>query len=375
MIRKTVAMISLVIMMMSVSSFAEVSQYEIKDRFTPTGLYMLYGNNMVSETWPDRDGRTDQGWYVTWFQDRKILREVAYDPDGKYRYYAAPHKDGTCSILRMELPDAANMADEKRYSNLILYDWDENGLSNPRQIANNIKEIRVAFGGFATWNPNAREIGIFDGSGSKLFILQNAESKPIRLAFDQLGNIWVMTAVYGEQYKDSRYYLRQIRNGTLLWEKKLDWAVSIFPDQQGGLYTTESLGTGSYKDVGITHLNADGKEDMRKTLTANKVVIGCTICPDPQNGQIIVTGRAVANSRKIYRVYRMTLDTDWNIKSIDVRKLNYHNDYNLSVRMSLDGICFVHANGIDEQERGDIHPVLIPFDELEAAENPGIALR
>ena len=184
-----------------------------------------------------------------------------------------------------------------------------------------------------------------------------------------------MTAVYGEQYKDSRYYLRQIRNGTLLWEKKLDWAVSIFPDQQGGLYTTESLGTGSYKDVGITHLNADGKEDMRKTLTANKVVIGCTIRPDPQNGQIIVTGRAVANSRKIYRVYRMTLDTDWNIKSIDVRKLNYHNDYNLSVRMSLDGICFVHANGIDEQERGDIHPVLIPFDELEAAENPGIALR
>lgn len=124
MIRKTVAMISLIIMMMSVSSFAEVSQYEIKDRFTPTGLYMLYGNNMVSETWPDRDGRTDQGWYVTWFQDRKILREVAYDPDGKYRYYAAPHKDGTCGILKMELPDAANMADEKRYSNLILYDWD-----------------------------------------------------------------------------------------------------------------------------------------------------------------------------------------------------------------------------------------------------------
>ena len=76
MIRKTVAMISLVIMMMSVSSFAEVSQYEIKDRFTPTGLYMLYGNNMVSETWPDRDGRTERScgkWHMTLMENIGIM--------------------------------------------------------------------------------------------------------------------------------------------------------------------------------------------------------------------------------------------------------------------------------------------------------------
>ena len=48
-----------------------------------------------------------------------------------------------------------------------------------------------------------------------------------------------------------------------------------------------------------------------------------------------MAGRAVANSRGIYGVYRITLDQDWNIKDLDVRCMDYYHDPSLRVLINL----------------------------------------
>ena len=115
---------------------------------------------------------------------------------------------------------------------------------------------------------------------------------------------------------------------------------------------------------------------MTKLMKADKVVLGCGILPMPETGELILTGKAVANSRKVYKVYRMDVNADdWTVKNTDIRAMNYYNDYNLYVARDLDGNCYAFASGIDELDAGNINPVLVPFDELDKTDNPGIRLQ
>ena len=172
---------------------------------------------------------------------------------------------------------------------------------------------------------------------------------PIRLAFDHLGNLWFATTIYGKTYEENTYILRQICGGMIVWEKKLPFAPAVFPDEKGGIYTAEHVGTGSYKSIEITHFDAAGNKVMTKL---------------------------VANSRKVYKVYRIVVDAnDWTIKKSDIRTMNYYNDYTLYVARDLDGNCYTFASGIDELDAGNINPVLVPFDVLDKTDNPGIRLQ
>ena len=84
-----------------------------------------------------------------------------------------------------------------------------------------------------------------------------------------------------------------------------------------------------YPTIGITHLNNAGQEDFRKSLSADRVVLGCNVATNPETGEIYLAGRAVANSRGVYGVYCITLDQDWNMKDLDVRCMDYYHDPNL----------------------------------------------
>lgn len=354
----------------------DYSAYEIKERFTPVEIYMLHGNNAVAQTWNDRYGDIFMDWHATWFRDGEILREVDYNPIGEQFYMPAPHMDGTCGMIELVIvkdPENANPAVNK--NRITLYDWNENGLSNPRIIAEGDVDVQVTIGGFAIWNGPSKEISLFDEAGNLCFSMADCENKPVRLMYDRLGNIWMMTVLYGEEYEDNTYVLRHIREGVIQWEQRTDQITSFFPDEQGGLYCVVLLGSGSYRTVGITHLDDAGREDLRKSLSADRVVLGCHISTIPETGEIYLTGRAVANSRNVYKVYRMTLDRNWNMKDLDVREMDYCHDTNLKVLRNLDNEFYVHANGLDEENRGGINPVIIPFDALKKTDNPGIIIR
>ena len=87
-------------------------------------------------------------------------------------------------------------------------------------------------------------------------------------------------------------------------------------------------------------------------------------------------GKAVANSKKIYNVFRMDLDENMNQVSLDVRQIDYYDDYSPSVQMQKDGTLFVHCVGGEEADRlMNVPTVLIPFDVLPVAETHGLQLK
>ena len=349
----------------------DFSAYEIRDRFTPVDIYMLNGNSLVAETWSDRYGDITRDWHITWFQDGEILREVDYNPIGNLFYMPVPHTDGTCGMIEMTV---AKDREENR-TGITLYDWNENGLVNPRVISEDADDVRVAFGGFTVRNKNTKELSLYNNAGELLYLLKEEENRPVWLECDRLGNFWVMTVHYMKDFEENIYTLRCIKDGAVNWEKKVNEGTAFYPDQQGGLYCIVRLGSGSYRTVGITHLDSTGEEDFRKTLSADKVVLGCAVSTNPKTGEIYLTGRAVANSRKVYCVYRMTLDQNWNMTDLDVRKMDYYHDINPRVFMNLDNDFYVHSNGLDENDQGGINPVIIPFDELEKTDNLGIRIQ
>ena len=351
----------------------DYSQYEIRNRFT-MNVILLRDGEFVAETWEDRYGDVRNDWHVTWWKDDHILREVDYDPLGTIRYWAAPHMNGTCGILEtsaQKLSDGSSAG-----SAVTLYDWTDEGLTNPRPVAEGVTEVRAVFGGFSVWKKETREISIYDDSGKLLFEMTDAENMPIRLTFDHLGNLWFATTIYGKTYEENTYILRQVCEGKIVWEKKLSFAPAIFPDEKGGIYTAEHVGTGDYKSIEITNFDAAGSKVMTKLMKADKVVLGCGILAMPETDELMLTGKAVANSRKVYKVYRMVVDAaDWTVKNTDIRAMNYYNDYNLYVARDLDGNCYTFASGIDELDAGNINPVLVPFDVLDKTDNPGIRLQ
>ena len=354
----------------------DFSAYEIRDRFTPVDIYMLNGNSLVAETWSDRYGDITRDWHITWFQDGEILREVDYNPIGNCFYEPVSHMDGTCGMIEiLVIKDRDESDQQENWIRVTLYDWDENGLVNPRLIAEGFVDVETTSGGFTILDEKSKELRIYDAVGNYCCALSNVENKPIRLEFDRMGNIWLLTVKYTNGFMNSNYTLHCFREGTLQWEQKMDEGTAFFPDQEGGLYCVVRLGSGSYRKVGITHLNNAGQEDLRKTLSADKVVLGCAVSTNPKTGEIYLTGRAVANSRKVYCVYRMTLDQNWNMTDLDVRKMDYYHDINPRVFMNLDNDFYVHSNGQDENDQGGIQPVIVPFDELEKTDNLGIRIQ
>jgi len=91
----------------------------------------------------------------------------------------------------------------------------------------------------------------------------------------------------------------------------------------------------------------------------------------PETGGYTVYGRAVANSRKVYTVFQMELDSHMNQQSISVRNFDFHQDYNFSVIVVPGGEAFVYCRTYDESY---VQPVLVPFSALEETESHGLRL-
>ncbi len=49
--------------------------------------------------------------------------------------------------------------------------------------------------------------------------------------------------------------------------------------------------------------------------------------------------------------------------------------HNMNVFRNMDNEFYVLSNGTDENNQGGIHPVIVPFDALETADNPGIRIQ
>jgi hypothetical protein len=107
-------------------------------------------------------------------------------------------------------------------------------------------------------------------------------------------------------------------------------------------------------------------------LSGDRVVKSIhAILKNPETGGYTLYGRAVANSRSVYTVFRIELDSQMNQQSISVRSFDFHQDYNFSVVVKPNGEAFVYSRTFDESY---VQPVLVPFEALTETESHGLRL-
>ncbi len=110
----------------------------------------------------------------------------------------------------------------------------------------------------------------------------------------------------------------------------------------------------------------------RKRLSGDRLVKSIhAILYNTETGGYTVYGRAVANSRGVYTVFRMELDSRMNQLSLIVRSVDFYQDYNFSVTAAPGGDAYVYCRTYDETY---VQPVLVPFNVLEETEPHGLRL-
>ncbi len=308
---------------------------------------------------------------LVWWRDRAVYRAFHME-QGTGNYELLPRSDGTFGVVHISKREDASRR------KVILYDWEEEGLVNGREIpVTGLVRYNVEKDGFALLDDNGSQtlLKLYDGYGNLEAQIEAGREIDFVCSSVRAGPGWWLTAV-SQWIKPDSYMLLMIRNGAVVWQKGPGKEnPAIFPDGRGGFFTCANQDDSTYKPLVIARYDGNGNQLWRKTLKGNKVVLetGVVISIDPETGLTVLTGTAMANSRKVYRVYRMEVDDQGKTVSMDVRESNYHNSIYYSVYAFPDtGNTWVL---FDESYPYDDPSALVPFDALPKADNPGIELR
>lgn len=150
---------------------------------------------------------------------------------------------------------------------------------------------------------------------------------------------------------------------------------SAFPDGAGGAYVAGSL-VENYKMAVLARVDAQGKLcGARLMRTKNAITAIQYAKADPAAGTVTLYGTVVAASRGLYDAFAMTLDAQGNICALDVRDFGaVYEDYGAMCVHSPDGAVYLYyAAMYGSKTQGSA--LLVPFEALPAADDPGITLR
>ena len=289
-------------------------------------------------------------------------------------YELLPRSDGTCGVVHI------SKAEEASQRKVTLCDWEEEGLVNGREIpVTGLISYAVVKDGFALLDDDGTQtfLKLCDGYGNQEARIEvdRALNDVSRTARGGPGRWFAMVSQKGRtEYTNKNLLI--IRDGSVVGKiGPLTRTFSGSLDGQGGFFLCTPKGESTYKPMEIAHYDENGNLLWKKTLNGNKVVLSVRAYIDPETGHTVLTGTAMANSRKVYRVYRMEVDDQGRTVSMDVRESNYHNSIYYSVYVFPDtGNTLVLFD--DSTTYPDDYPAaLVPFDALPKADNPGIELR
>lgn len=315
---------------------------------------------------------------LVWWRDRAVYRTFHME-QGMGNYLLLPRSDGTCGAVHI------SKEEDTSRRKVVLYDWEEEGLVNGREIPVT-RPVRydVVKDGMALLDDNGSQtlLKLYDGYGNLEAQIEVSREIDYVIGSVRVGPGWWLTEV-SPWMKTDGYILLMIRDGAVVWQKGPGKEnPRVFPDGQGGFFIWDYQDDSTYTPLVLTRYDENGNQLWRKTLKGNKVVLGgpaasTVISIDPETGHTVLTGTAMANSRKVYRVYRMEVDDQGRTVSMDVRESNYHNSIDYYVHVSPDtGSIWVLFNQFnDYANRYEYPAVLVPFDALPKADNPGIELR
>ena len=345
------------------------SEYTLKDRYVEERPVWIDEHNMLAKAERDPEGYSNASKYLQWYRDGKIYREI----ECRYREPSRWLYEGVfLSLPNGDVGLAAISADTLNF-----YRWGEDGLITEKSIEGKWQDVRGNTKGICATrktDENSVFAHLFDPEGNEIWTYEFND--PARIAgwyanpdaTDGAGTYLVLVRVESE--------LRTafcVRNGEIIWQQNLLYGGNAFYAGDRTFILAETTSDDDlYADIILDHRDMEGKSLGTKRLSGDKVVKSIhAILYNTETGGYTVYGRAVANSRQVYTVFRMELDSRMNQQSISIRDVDFYQDYNFSVITAPNGDAYVYCRTYDETY---VQPVLIPFDALPETDGHGLRL-
>ena len=348
----------------------QYTEYALTDRYVEEKPVWIDEHNMLAKAGWNPDGYAKANKYLQWYRDGKIYRET----ECKYRDASRWLYEG----VFLSLPDGDVGLAAIAANALNFYRWGEDGLIVEKSIEGKWQDVRGNTKGVcATRKTDEGRIFacLFDAVGNEIWTYAFNDPSTIGGwyanpdATDGAGTYLAIVRVESDLYTAFC-----VKEGNTVWQQNLRYSGDAFyaGDQTFILAETTS-GDDLYADIILEHRDMEGKTLGAKRLSGDRVVKSVqAILFNAETGGYTVYGRAVANSRGVYTVFRMELDSRMNQQSISVRSVDFYQDYNFSVITTPGGDAYVYCRTYDETY---VQPVLIPLDALPETEGHGLRLR
>ena len=319
----------------------QYAEYALTDRYVEEKPVLIDEHNMLAKAERDPEGYARTNRYLQWYRDGKLYREV----ECKYRDPSRWLYEG----VFLSLPDGNVGLAAIAAKDLSFYHWDEDGLTAVKSIPGN-------------WY----EIAAYDFSTS---------SKTISSRLHDPGHVYIFLSseADGTSEESGLYTAFCVREGETVWQQNLLYGGNAFYAGDETFILAETTSEDDlYADLILDHRDMEGRSLGTKRLSGDRVVKSVqAILYNDKTGGYTIYGRAVANSRGVYTVFRMELDDQMNQQSISVREFDFHRDYNYSVLAASDNEAYVYCRTYDESY---VQPVLVPFVALQETEPHGLRL-
>ena len=326
------------------------------------------------------DGEPDP-WYVCWYRDGELYRELSgetADADSSDRLripypalWDGEHLSMYYCVLKGKLKTYQQgtwiPTKDPGCFEVHLAEWTEEGLENDRILPE---------AWFDTYENTDRGMLVYSGDQGRTALYNGKEtvlpdSIPVNLQENIIRILPVDENVCLVKVMDNTNGCCRLvcmdhgaeRYRITLPKDEILPGRTLLQDQQGGFFCMDGYRGAGYEPETLMHYQGDGRYDRTLTLSGDRVAVhACASAAGPDSGFCTLYGSAVANSRKVYTVFAMTLDEDLNVTRLDVRKIDpAYGDYDPDVLIASDGTPYVY---IECYSNRSLWPVLIPFSKL-----------
>lgn len=344
----------------------QYAEYALKNRYIREAPVFTDQSNMLAKAERDAQGYARANRYLQWYRDGKLYREI------ECRYHEASR--WMYEGVFLTLPDGNTGLASVGINTLVFYRWDENGMTEEKSIPGIWQEVRGNKDAVCAIRTDENGISahLFDSSGNEIwtYVFDQSDTTAGRYAYpvaaDGSGTylVYVRTGA-------GLYAVFCVRNGETVWRQNLLYSGNAFYAGDKTFILTEITSDDNlYADIILDHRDADGKSLGTRRLSGDRVVKSIhAIRNNPETGGYTLYGRAVANSRGVYTVFRIELDNQMNQQSISVKSFEFHQEYNFSVVTASENEAYVYCRTYDESF---VQPVLVPFNALPETDGHGL---
>lgn len=306
------------------------------------------------------------------WKDNSRLLQLMLPEDKRTGYTPISLQDGSISVVQQTVRPEGTQIWKRDYT---LFDLADSELINPRMFEGQpymLKQFNGGFAGVCGDGDELSELLIYD----EALNLRMRHTLPfanarIQAAFSDGSGVFVLILHQGME--TDVIAMRISADNTVAWMYPYAGGKytynNLLPDGQGGALMTGPL-VRDYKQYRVTHLTPDGECDWSKTLSVKKAISQPVQGTAQADGTIMLYGNAIANSRGLFTVFALNMDAQGNVLDIDVRDYSARKDNSPEILLASDGTPFVHSIVIDSRPA-----VLIPFEDLPKANDPGITLK